>query len=98
MNYDDFFAAPAPRPTVKPPTTEEGRWWNLVEPKYAAAGPFIVFNPAGKAPTYRHTTPDAAEKEAQRLAALHPGQEFFVMGAMSKTLLPKAQPTTTRIV
>ncbi len=40
---------------------------------------WFVWNPAGRAPTYRHPSLVSAKTEADRLAALNPGQEFVVL-------------------
>ncbi|AOR77188.1 hypothetical protein [Novosphingobium resinovorum] len=43
---------------------------------------FIVWNPEGhRPPRYRHEEFARAEREAKRLAAEQPGQQFFVMEA-----------------
>jgi hypothetical protein len=43
---------------------------------------WMVYSPQGRAPTYQHGTPNDAKKEAERLAALSPGQQFFVLEAI----------------
>lgn len=40
---------------------------------------YLVWNPAGYPPKYRHDTYKNAEQEATRLARLHPGQKFYVL-------------------
>ena len=40
---------------------------------------WMVWNPNGNAPTFRHHHPEAAKVEAERLARLHPGQKFHVL-------------------
>jgi hypothetical protein len=43
---------------------------------------WLVWSPSGmRPPTYRHTTEAAARTEAERLARLRPGAEFFVLRA-----------------
>jgi hypothetical protein len=44
---------------------------------------WLVWNPASVTPpTFRHPTDDSAIAEAGRLAALNPGETFFVLGAI----------------
>jgi hypothetical protein len=48
------------------------------------------------APTYRHDTEENARQEAERLARLSPGCEFFVLAATGKVVksdLAWSQPT-----
>lgn len=40
---------------------------------------WIIWNPAGRNPTFRHRSEIAAVREAERLAASNPGQTFVVM-------------------
>ena len=40
---------------------------------------WLVWNPNGRAPTQKHASADLAEKEAERLARMVPGQEFYVL-------------------
>lgn len=42
---------------------------------------FIVWNPEGRNPQFRHESFSAATREAERLAMQSPGQNFFVMQA-----------------
>ncbi|WP_160119675.1 hypothetical protein [Rhodovarius lipocyclicus] len=45
---------------------------------------FIIWCPTGRQPpTRRHPTREIAEHEARRLAALAPGQSFYVLAALS---------------
>lgn len=44
---------------------------------------FMVWNPNGGPPTYRHGDLDSAEREAKRLAEKAPGQEFYTLCAVS---------------
>lgn len=46
---------------------------------------WLVWNEAGHAPTFKHKHPESAEKEAERLARLYPGQSFHVL-ALSGTV------------
>ncbi len=41
---------------------------------------WLVWNPHGGVPTYKHPSFDSARKEAERLAAENPDQSFFVLG------------------
>jgi len=43
---------------------------------------WMVWNPDGNPPKYRHDTEAAAETEAERLARLNPGSRFFVLEAV----------------
>lgn len=44
---------------------------------------YIVWSPTGPTPPrHRHDDFDSADREAKRLARVHPGNEFFVMGAV----------------
>lgn len=43
---------------------------------------WLVWNPAGHAPTHEHTNPVLARNEATRLADLNPGQSFYVIEAI----------------
>lgn len=45
---------------------------------------WLVWNPEGGAPTVKHFNEEKAVKEAQRLARLKPGREFFVLFAQTK--------------
>lgn len=40
---------------------------------------WMVWNPAGRNPTYRHLSESAAVLEAERLATVHPGATFVVL-------------------
>lgn len=54
--------------------------WNMALSDEEA--PFwMVWNPQGHAPTYRHPSQEAAAKEAERLARLNPGHRFHVLEA-----------------
>lgn len=47
---------------------------------------WLVWSPTGPTtPRYRHTSEDGARAEAQRLAGLHPRQEFFVAEMKTRT-------------
>jgi hypothetical protein len=45
---------------------------------------FMVWNPAGRAPIFKHPDPASAEREAKRLASLNPGAEFFILTAVKR--------------
>lgn len=49
---------------------------------------WMVWCPRGDAPRVRHHSPQDAEREAQRLAAKYPGQEFFVLRATAGFVSP----------
>jgi hypothetical protein len=40
---------------------------------------WLVWSPKGSQPRFRHESLDSAIKEAGRLAALNPGEEFYVL-------------------
>ncbi len=46
-------------------------------------GFYIVWNPHGQNPSRRHSGIHEAKREAERLAALHPGEKFYVLTAIS---------------
>ncbi len=43
---------------------------------------YLVWNPAGRNPQYRHVTHAAAAKESVRLANANPGETFYVVEAL----------------
>lgn len=45
---------------------------------------YIVWNPNGRNPAYKHTSYKSALDEAKRLAASNAGQEFIVLAPMFK--------------
>ncbi len=45
---------------------------------------YVIWNPKGKNPHYKHTSLEDAEKEAERLANANPNQEFYVLKAVKK--------------
>lgn len=45
---------------------------------------WMVFTPSGCAPKFQHSTEKEAECEARRLAAMNPGQTFYVLQAIGK--------------
>ncbi len=46
---------------------------------------WLVWNPARNAPTQRHFNRRKAQQEAERLARLSPGDQFYVLEAVSLT-------------
>lgn len=44
---------------------------------------YYVWNPANRPPMFAHPTREAAEKEAERLAKLNPGEEFVVLRSIA---------------
>jgi hypothetical protein len=44
---------------------------------------YLVWNPEGHSPTFKHNTQQDAEREAQRLARICPEQTFFVLEPVS---------------
>lgn len=43
---------------------------------------WMVWAPAGRAPTYKHHSKESAVLEAQRLAKLNPNSDFYVLKAV----------------
>lgn len=54
---------------------------------------WLVWNPQGNNPTFRHHSREAAQAEAERLARLAPGQRFYVLAALSVTHKVDVQTT-----
>lgn len=54
---------------------------------------WLVWNPMGGNPAYRHLGSASATVEAERLASLNPGQEFYVLHAISVSRRPKLVET-----
>lgn len=52
---------------------------------------WMVWNPAGHAPTHRHTSERSAVNEAERLARANQGAEFFVLVASHKRCVDAMQ-------
>lgn len=44
---------------------------------------YVVWSPDSGPPSVKHRDRDTATDEARRLAAVHPGREFFVLAAVS---------------
>ncbi|BBL69728.1 hypothetical protein [Methylogaea oryzae] len=55
---------------------------------------WIVWNPEGRNPRFRHTTEPSAIGEAERLAREHPGQMFIVLEAKAARLVDDMIRTT----
>ena len=53
---------------------------------------FFVWTKKGKAPRFHHGTMTSAVREAERLAALYPGQKFHVMASCLKVSLREVAP------
>lgn len=48
------------------------------------SGHWFVWTKKGRAPRFAHETRESAEREAERLARLHPGQKFHLMQSVGK--------------
>lgn len=60
---------------------------------------FLVWNPNGGNPTYRHKTAEAAKEEAKRLCDANPGETFFVLEALGKVAAaPVVKPQWTAAI
>lgn len=57
---------------------------------------WMVWRPGGYVPTVRHTSEAQANKEAERIAGLAPGEEVFVLEA--KRVKKKISVETTELV
>jgi hypothetical protein len=44
---------------------------------------WLVWNPQGRNPSYRHARKASAEAESRRLATQYPGERFYVLSALS---------------
>jgi hypothetical protein len=61
--------------------------------EHEAADFYMVWTKTGHVPRKTHDGFDSAEKEATRLAALHPGKKFIVLKAVAKYhVIPKLTP------
>jgi len=49
---------------------------------------WMVWNPVGRAPTYKHGNRGSAQREAERLAEGNPGHSFYVLHAISRSSRP----------
>lgn len=45
---------------------------------------WMIWNPAGHAPVFKHFSFERAKAEAERLAEAHPDAEFYVLAAVAK--------------
>lgn len=54
---------------------------------------WLVWNPAGASPRYRHPGRQSAQAEAERLAEANPGHEFYVLHAVSVSKRPPTVQT-----
>lgn len=55
---------------------------------------WLVWNPAGSNPGYRHESRSGALAEAERLASMNPGSEFYVLCAVTRSKRPPMVETT----
>lgn len=55
---------------------------------------FMVWNPNGRPPMYRHMTRNAAITEAERLARENTGAQFFVLQAIEMRMVDGMQRVT----
>jgi hypothetical protein len=58
---------------------------------------FFVWNPSNRPPRQQHQTRAAAEKEAERLANLHPGEEFHVLEFKGKVVVKPGKAQWERV-
>lgn len=58
---------------------------------------WMVWNPAARNPNYKHVSRQGAQVEAKRLAALHPGHEFYVLKVEGGYCMPSPEPETITI-
>jgi len=54
---------------------------------------WLVWNPLGRIPQFRHQTQKLAEEEARRLANENPGSTFYVLAPVCEII---KQPVTVR--
>ena len=59
---------------------------------------WMVWNPHGRSPTYRHESRESANKEAQRLARDNPGQVFVVLKAVGAFKSDVTDPAAIPII
>lgn len=76
---------PADTPTDDTPAVEPNK-----QPSF-----WVIWNPSGRNPRYRHEAIEGANTEANRLALANPGEEFYVLQATSRRVLPLPQPDIT---
>lgn len=56
---------------------------------------YLVWNPTGTNPRCRHSSASSALAEAKRLAAIAPGQDFYVLHAVSVSRVKDPVETVT---
>lgn len=49
---------------------------------------WFVWNPSAGIPRARHSSKGSAQAEAERLARLHPGQQFIVLKSVGGAVIP----------
>ncbi len=59
---------------------------------------WMVWNPQGRAPTYRHNSRAAADAEASRLSSANPGRVFVVLKAVGAMIARVGDPETIKII
>ncbi len=50
---------------------------------------WLVWNPNGNAPRFKHETESSARQEAERLARLHSGETFILLEAVAAVKKPE---------
>lgn len=58
---------------------------------------WMVWNPNGRAPTYRHDSKESATREAERLARANPEQTFIVLKAVGGFICRIQEPTEIKL-
>lgn len=79
--------APVPAPSPVTPARSPQKTVEVV----ADRAFYIVWNPGASNPQVRHGSSALAKREADRLAKLNPGKEFFVMKVNSRSMT--SEPT-----
>lgn len=59
---------------------------------------WLVWNPNGRNPGYRHSSRESAQTEAERLAALNPGASFFVVKGVGGAFADRPVAQTIRLI
>lgn len=57
---------------------------------------WLVWNESGYPPRYRHDTEESAVREAERLARVNPGQNFYVLEAVALRVVDAMQRVDLR--
>lgn len=72
----------------------------MLSRKVPCVAPFLVFADAVgyKPPSFKHPTREAAAKEAERLANLNPGVNYYVVGSLSVARSERPVATTRSLV